>query len=66
MYDSDLPERFDEMSEERKKYLLNWIKENFIPNQVVLTVSQLYQAKDIIQQNNGMRDILLDIILSCK
>ena len=42
------------------------LKENFIPNQVVLTVSQLYQAKDIIQQNNGMRDILLDIILSCK
>ena len=50
MYDSDLPERFDEMSEERKKYLLNWIKENFIPRKTFNKRYSSYGLKHRIKE----------------
>lgn len=55
MYDTDLPERFDEMSEERKKYLLNWIKENFIPRKTFNRRHSSYKLKHYIKEyyNNG-------------
>lgn len=50
MYDTDLPERFDEMSDERKKYLLNWIKENFIPRKTFNKRYSSYGLKHRIKE----------------
>ncbi len=31
MFETDMPENFEEMSDERKEFLLNWISENLRP-----------------------------------
>jgi len=44
----DQPERFHELSEERKQFLLNWIADNLLPIQTFNTKFTSYGLKHLI------------------
>lgn len=49
MYETDKPERFQELPEERKRYLLDWIAANLIPIKTFNTKHTSYGIKHLIQ-----------------
>ena len=49
MFEGDNPEMFDEMTEERKTYLLNWIDENLFPIEGFNEKHSSYGIKHLIR-----------------
>lgn len=48
MSPGDMPERFQELPEQRKEFLLNWISENLIPIKSFNTYHTSYGLKHLI------------------
>lgn len=53
MNDIDKPERFDELPEERKRFLLDWISANLVPIQSINTRHSSYGIKEILQHEQS-------------
>lgn len=50
--DLDYPERFDELPEERQKFLLNWIDRNILPRKTFNETHTSYGLKQWISEDN--------------
>lgn len=48
----DYPERFDELTEDRKMFLLNWIDKNLLPIKSINTNRTSYGLKQWIHRDN--------------
>ena len=53
IHEVDLPENYDKLSDEKKKILCDWIRENFLPRKTANRNHTSYKLKHFFQNDRG-------------